>query len=483
MKRKKSLWKIIGLLTSLALCFCAAFPTPASASASTDAGYDCVAYAKARFREYWGFDLHPTGIYNGRYGAQGYYYNAAANGDTVTNTPAAGCLAVWGDATYGHVGFVEQVNGDQILLTEGGFNGGFHEGWYNRYSLDRSWTSGGQNFYQRFLGFVYIKGTNPGGGTDPNPIPPSEEIGTNFYGAIVNVGAGKCLTSSAGYGDGNNVFSRAYQTLGGNAYQIWKFERQENGSYKIISAFDGRCLDIADASSASGANVQVVGDNGNAAQRWYIYKSGHSYNGQDAYTFRGGCTECVLDVADGSAADGANIQVYTANQTEAQRFIIQRIDGSWSVPNLYANGSGGGDYQFVWNSLEGVSHTDIKIWKGASAAGEPIASATVVGSRVYNATLEPGTYTAQIEMYNAFWRGAGTPITFTVEADVLKGDVDGNGSINIQDVMAACKILARSNSGAQPTDQEVFIGDLTGDGKVLIDDVMALCKRLAQQNS
>lgn len=481
MKRKKSLWKIIGLLTSLALCFCAAFPTPASASADTDAGYDCVAYAKARFREVWGFDLHATGIYNGYYGAQGYYYNAAANGDTVTNTPAAGCLAVWGDSTYGHVGFVEQVNGDQILLTEGGYNGGFHEGWYNRYSLDRSWTSGGQNFYQKFLGFVYIKGTNPGGSQTPT-IPPSDEIGTNFYGAIVNVGAGKCLTSSAAYGNDNNVFSRVYQR---GAYQIWKFERQENGSYKIISAFDGRCLDIADASSASGANVQVVGDNGNAAQRWYIYKTGHSYNGQDAYTFRGGCTECVLDVANGSAADQANIQVYTANQTMAQRFTILRIDGNWSVPDLYCHKSGWdweeSYYQFVWNDLEGVSHTDIKIWKGAAAAGEPVISETVVRGRSYNATLAPGTYTAQIEMYNAFWRGTGTPITFTVEEDVLKGDVDGNGTVNIQDVMAACKILARQTAGTPPMSEELSRGDMNGDGNINIQDVMAICKLLARQ--
>ena len=74
-------------------------------------------------------------------------------------------------------------------------------------------------------------------------------------------------------------------------------------------------------------------------------------------------------------------------------------------------------------------------------------------------------------------------VTVAGEEPVLKGDLDGDGEVSIIDVMQACKILARSNSGAQPTDQEVFIGDLTGDGKVLIDDVMALCKRLAQQNS
>ena len=187
-------------------------------------------------------------------------------------------------------------------------------------------------------------------------------------------------------------------------------------------------------------------------------------------------------MADGSGADGANIQVWTANQTPAQQFTIQRIDGSWSVPGLYANASGGGNYQFVWNDVEGVSHTDIKIWKGASAAGEPMVSATVVGSRVYNTTLEPGTYTAQIEMYNAFWRGTGTPITFTVEAAVLKGDVDDNGTVNIQDVMAACRILARQNTGSAPDPDELLRGDMNEDGKFLIDDIMGICRVLARKN-
>ena len=84
-------------------------------------------------------------------------------------------------------------------------------------------------------------------------------------------------------------------------------------------------------------------------------------------------------------------------------------------------------------------------------------------------------------MYNAFWRGAGTPITFTVEADVLKGDVDGNGTVNIQDVMAACKILARQTAGTPPMSEELSRGDMNGDGNINIQDVMAICKLLARQ--
>ena len=95
----------------------------ADASAWDSAGYDCVAYAKARFREMWGFELHATGMTNGYYGAHGYYYNAANYGDIVSGTPKAGALAVWTSNynVYGHVAVVESVSGGNVTYTEGGF--------------------------------------------------------------------------------------------------------------------------------------------------------------------------------------------------------------------------------------------------------------------------------------------------------------------------------------------------------------------------
>ena len=41
-------------------------------------------------------------------------------------------------------------------------------------------------------------------------------------------------------------------------------------------------------------------------------------------------------------------------------------------------------------------------------------------------------------------------------------------------------MLARKNSGEQPTPEEIRIGDLDGDGDVTIADVMEICKILAR---
>ena len=62
-----------------------------------------------------------------------------------------------------------------------------------------------------------------------------------------------------------------------------------------------------------------------------------------------------------------------------------------------------------------------------------------------------------------------------------QGDLTGDGSVNISDVMAACKVLARKSAHIDPTPAEILAGDLTGEGAVTITDIMAICKVLASR--
>ncbi|MCI8361266.1 MAG: family 78 glycoside hydrolase catalytic domain [Clostridiales bacterium] len=62
-----------------------------------------------------------------------------------------------------------------------------------------------------------------------------------------------------------------------------------------------------------------------------------------------------------------------------------------------------------------------------------------------------------------------------------QGDLDGNGAVTIQDVMEACKILARKSAGKTPTADELAVSDLDGNKDVSINDVMEICKILARQ--
>ena len=463
--RMKKMLRLAAMLLLAVLVMLTAATIPAAAAAKDWAGYDCVVYAKARFSEYWGSNLHATGIYNGYYGAQGYYYNAAANGDTVSSTPKPGCLAVWGDSTYGHVGFVEQVNDGSVYISEGGFNGAYHEGWNSLSSMHRSWKGGSQTF----LGFVYIKGTlSP----DP-PTPPAEQpvdIGADFYAYIINTKHWKHATN-----DGKNVDSR---TETGRCNQVWRFQRQPDGSYKIISAYDGRCLDVTGALAAAGTNVGVYDDNGNDAQRWYIYGS------PGAYVLKPKCSDCVLDLADNSGEDGANLQIYTRNNSEAQFFAIWNLDLTAAPSLSVSGGQDGREVHFDWNAVLGAGSYTVWIWKGPDGDGNAshISDPVYAPEFGYGVFLEPGHYEAHVEAYNAFGSRMSNVVSFTVTAPpAVKGDLTGDGAVNVSDVMAACRVLARQSVGGKPTGEETARGDLNGDGNITITDVMLLCKILASR--
>ncbi|MCI8360209.1 MAG: family 78 glycoside hydrolase catalytic domain [Clostridiales bacterium] len=61
------------------------------------------------------------------------------------------------------------------------------------------------------------------------------------------------------------------------------------------------------------------------------------------------------------------------------------------------------------------------------------------------------------------------------------GDLNGDGQVTIQDVMEACKVLARKSAGRAPTADEKLAGDMTGSDDIAIGDVMEICKVLARQ--
>ena len=103
---------------------------------------------------------------------------------------------------------------------------------------------------------------------------------------------------------------------------LWKFNYNDDGSYEITSALDGKALDVAGALDDNFTNVQVYTSNNTKAQRWFIYL----IDGQ--YVFRSAISETrVLDVYSGSTADGTNIDIYNFNNTEAQKFSVVNMTG------------------------------------------------------------------------------------------------------------------------------------------------------------
>lgn len=115
--------------------------------------------------------------------------------------------------------------------------------------------------------------------------------------------------------------------------QYWVPAISTNGGIILENVGSGKVLDIASASTKSGANVQVYAPNGTNAQKFYFKTSAPLGNG--TYLIRTAKNSSkVLDVKSGSTSNKANVQIYSSNDTGAQKWMISRnSDGTYKILN------------------------------------------------------------------------------------------------------------------------------------------------------
>ncbi|MFF4268574.1 family 43 glycosylhydrolase [Streptomyces sp. NPDC001536] len=95
-------------------------------------------------------------------------------------------------------------------------------------------------------------------------------------------------------------------------------------TYTITNRNSGKCLDVAGSSTADGANVQQYTCNGGNNQKWRIEDQG-----DDTSRLVNVATGKVLDTADCSSADGADLRQWTWLNNTCQRFRFVVTDNSW----------------------------------------------------------------------------------------------------------------------------------------------------------
>lgn len=136
---------------------------------------------------------------------------------------------------------------------------------------------------------------------------------------IVNVGSGKVLDIKSG----SLTAKSNVQQYDNNSTvaQYWRIEKTENDEYTIVNSFSGLALDVASASKNSGANVWIYNFNGSTAQKWCI-----SENEDGTFEITSSLSGMSLDVASGSKKNGANVQVYTSNGSKAQKWELVKLD-------------------------------------------------------------------------------------------------------------------------------------------------------------
>ena len=90
----------------------------------------------------------------------------------------------------------------------------------------------------------------------------------------------------------------------------------KDGWYYIKDTNSNKYLQVANNSGGDGVNVEIGTGAGSLGQRWYLTNSGNGY-----VTLKNG-HGYMLDVRYGSSDDGANIQTFSSNGADAQKFKI-----------------------------------------------------------------------------------------------------------------------------------------------------------------
>lgn len=125
--------------------------------------------------------------------------------------------------------------------------------------------------------------------------------------------------------NGTNV--QLFSSNGTNA-QKWYVKPIDNGYYEITTVLNNNLvLDVDNAGKKNKTNVQIYTKNGTDAQKWMIKDAGGGY-----YYIISKCNGLYVDVYDGRTANKTNIQMWSGNGTKAQKFkFIEEITGTQTL--------------------------------------------------------------------------------------------------------------------------------------------------------
>ncbi len=228
--------------------------------------------------------------------------------------------------------------------------------------------------------------------------------------------------------------------------QLWRFDREaEDGSYRITNVKTGKLLDLANESTALGADITTNVGTGSWAQRWYIVSKNGGY---------------VLQC---KAAKSNALDIDTGAQTAI---------ASW-------NEYGGVNQTFKIEKLN-VYTLNSYIQKETGMASSQNADNYTLYSTELLTSAFGKEVTAPLKSFIGFVAPAETTVTPSVYGSttidyfyrLIYGDVNRDNTVNATDiVLLKRRIIEKSTSSSATTEK---LSDVNGDGKVSLGDLLRL---------
>lgn len=319
------------------------------------------------------------------YNVFGSYPSSWSRVYSIDNVKKGDILQYGNTSGSGHTVFVTNVSGDTITFVDCNGNGNYSGSSYVRYcgiKWDNTISKYGKMFNK--YSFSYLL-SSPRLDSDITTV----DLGTDFYASITHIASWNHLTVE----DNNNV-DICWETYSDNQY--WKFYKQYDGSYKIVSAKNGKCLDVENGSSDDGANIGVYENNDTDAQRWYIYKCGNGYQ------LKPKCSDCVMEMNAWNFYQEVNLVCGTKDNSDAEIFSINKRNFDELAETTLNYSDNNGSITFSWDTPKCASNYNLKIYNGNSVwNGEAPINIWNVQGNSYNIELGEGTFTAVLQTYNA----------------------------------------------------------------------------------
>lgn len=150
------------------------------------------------------------------------------------------------------------------------------------------------------------------------------QMDTDGFYRIQAVHSGKFLDVNMG-----NLVpgAKVHQWDGGStANQSWAVRENVDGTVTFVNKANAQALDVRWAQKTNGTPLQAYTDNGSAAQKWNLVPI-DSLVEEGYYSIKSRLgSNRSLDIAAGSAAQGANLQIWSWNGSPAQRFKLSMSD-------------------------------------------------------------------------------------------------------------------------------------------------------------
>ena len=122
--------------------------------------------------------------------------------------------------------------------------------------------------------------------------------------------------------NGKNIYLYDYNSPNLPSTQIWKLEKQSDGTFLIKNTYNNKYMDVVWYSLSNRANIYSWERHYNPSESWYIVKNNDT---EGTYKIVNKNSGKVVDITGGQTANGTNVQQYIWHEHPAQMFFFERV--------------------------------------------------------------------------------------------------------------------------------------------------------------